>query len=291
MKVKIIQGLSEAKKIWDVLSSKKTVYDDWIFRFTYYKYFNYPIFFYTAFYDNKPVGLLPLQHNTDNGYLEFFGGSYMEDNQIFVLDDNKEIQSLLVKSITQPTLLEWMQSPISGFNSTISDYKYELPLDGIESVDEYLLKYWKSKPRNNLRSQVRKIEEQGLIVEEDIQEDFDSMIEGNKKRFGNESTFYFPHRVDFLRDLIKLYNVHFISISVGGKKEAVGMSLFYKGRYIGTNSGTNPHINGLGKLLALEKIKQALKLGAIQYDARATESGWKEAFGFTPRPQYQLDLR
>jgi hypothetical protein len=49
-------------------------------------------------------------------------------------------------------------------------------------------------------------------------------------------------------------------------------------------------INGLGKYLSLQKIKQAINLGAKTYDARSENLGWKEAFNFTKRPLYVLNI-
>ncbi|GIW61979.1 MAG: hypothetical protein KatS3mg089_0831 [Patescibacteria group bacterium] len=294
LKLKTITNLNDAKHIWEILSPKKRIYDDWNFRFSYYKYFKYPLFFYTLFQNDMPVGLLPLQYNTNLKILEFFGGNYMEDNNIFTNPDQKSMfyKKYLLRKFLQMSkykvILDFMEEDIEGFHFQISDYKYELPLENLSSLNDYLTKYWKRKSRNNLKAQIKKLYNQKLIIRYDNFLDLEYMFELNIKKFGKESTLLFPHRIDFLKEIVRQFNSHLITISINSRKEAVGLSVLYNGIYIGLNSGTNPSINGLGKFLSLQKIEQAISLGAILYDARAGDLGWKEAFHFVKRPQYKL---
>lgn len=289
---KCISDLKEAQIAFEKLSPLTKIADTWLYRYTYYQFFNYPLYFYTAFAGSEPVALLPLQYNPDRGYLEFFGGGYMEDNQIYTKNGFEEAKAILVKQVDQPASLEWMTDDLPGIpNVQIQEYKYEFPLDQIKSIDDYLERFWNTKPRQNLRAQLRKLEEQNLVIEYNVFSDLDRMAELNIKRFGNESTFLKPHRIDFFKELLKHFEMQMISISVNGEKVSIGLSVFYNGIYVGMNSGTDASINGLGKLLTIQKMTQALNLGAHLYDARAENLGWKEAFHFIPRPQYMLDLR
>lgn len=289
---KLVSGLQEAQAIFEALSPRIRVTDDWLFRYLYYQYFNYPLAFYVAFTGDEPVALLPLQYNTEKGHLEFFGGGYMEDNQIYIKKGFEEAKAELIKRVDQPALLEWMTEDLPGVpNVQIQEYKYEFPLDQIKSIDDYLERFWNTKPRQNLRAQLRKLKEQNLVIEYNIFSDLERMAELNMKRFGNESTFLKPHRIDFFKKLMKHFEIQMISISVNGERVSIGLSVFYKGIYVGMNSGTDANINGLGKLLTIQKMTQALSLGAHLYDARSENLGWKEAFHFIPRPQYMLDLR
>lgn len=82
---KIITSLEEAKIAWKELSPNQYLHDDWNFRYLYYKYFEYPLYFYAAYSDDQLVALLPLMQNLQTQKLEFFAGfDYMENNRIFV---------------------------------------------------------------------------------------------------------------------------------------------------------------------------------------------------------------
>jgi len=287
---KVITDITEAEKAWESISPKKRITDEWLFRYEYYKYYNFPIKFFAAYDQEKIVGLLPLQFNTEKKYLEFFGGSYMEDNQIYLIKGNEEVKQELIKHIDVHAVLEWMAEPMNtGIQEKIIN-KYELDLTGLNSIDDYLSKHWSSKARSNIKAQIKKIEALGLKIEYDNPSDFKNLVRMNKERFGKESSFYFPNRVEYLESVIKKFDSHFISIYINGKLESVGLSFLYKDTYIGLNSGTNLSINGLGKYLSLQKIKQAINLGAKTYDARAENLGWKESFDYKGRPQYFYEL-
>jgi len=296
LKLKIITNLNDTKKFWELFSPKKNIYDDWDFRYSYYRFFQYPLFFYILFAADAPVGLLPLQYNTNLKLLEFFGGSYMEDNMIFTITKSdqkskfykKYILENILKKARYKIILDFMKEDIEGFPFQISDYKYELPLQNISNIDDYLRKYWKSKSRSNLKSQIKKLYQQNLIITYNNFSDLQYMFELNIKRFGKESTLLLPHRMDFFKEVIKKFHANLITISINKKIEAVGLSVIYNKIYTGLNSGTNRSINGLGKFLSLQKIEQAISLGAILYDSRAGDLGWKEAFHFVKRPQYKL---
>lgn len=96
MKFDIVIDIDKAKNIWDLLSPKQKIDDEWDFRYVFYKDLNIPIHFIVGYVNNTPVGLLPLQQNTLKGlmppyypkdgkeFLEFFGGDDTDDNDIFI---------------------------------------------------------------------------------------------------------------------------------------------------------------------------------------------------------------
>ncbi len=95
---KTISNKKDACILWDIFSPKKTLDDEWDFRYTFYKYLKFPLRFIVGFDNGKPIGLLPLQLNTNKGvsqkkfearepFLEFFGGIDTGDNKIFFFRD------------------------------------------------------------------------------------------------------------------------------------------------------------------------------------------------------------
>jgi len=286
----IITDLNEAKKIWEILSPHESLYDEWDFRHEYYKYFLYPIEFHVAYTNKEPVALLPLQYNTSEKLWEFFGGSFMEDNRIFIKNNDELLKKYLVDNLTKKSYLTWMKEPISGHTCTIIDYKYELQLENYNSIDDFLLKNFNSKRRNNLKNQIAQIMSNKVSIVNGSISEFELMVEMNKKRFKEESTFHYPHREDFFRDIIKKYKSELTTIFVNDNPEAVGLSIHFKESTIGLNSGTNITYNGLGKFLILQKINSAIQNGSKMYDARAGDLGWKESFNFNKRPQYMIEI-
>lgn len=285
--IKKITEIEEAKDVWMKLNYQLDMDDDWLLRELYWELFKFPIIFYVAYVNDEPVGLLALQNNTNKGHFEFFGGSWFENNRIYVKKGNEEIRRKLFDAIEEPVKLEWMEHEIEGIEPEMLDEKFRLPLKDLTSIDDYINKFWSGKSRQNLKAQMRKIALNDIQIIEDNYEDYDLMVELNKKRFGEDSRFQNFERAEFIRKVIKNFNMKMITIIVNGRKESIGLSLLYKNGYIGLNSGTNNEINGLGKFLILQRIQQAINSGADFYDARSASLGWKEQFGFIGKPQYK----
>jgi cell division protein FtsI/penicillin-binding protein 2 len=81
---KVIKDIEEAKKWWEYFTPHQVIFDEWEFRYCFYKYFNYDLHFYLGFIKDEPIGLLPLQYDPERKYLEFFGGPPMDDNDVFI---------------------------------------------------------------------------------------------------------------------------------------------------------------------------------------------------------------
>lgn len=284
--IKKITDVNEAKKIWDQLSPKNTIYDDWDFRYIYSNLIGSKINFIVLYFDNEAVSLLPLELTEDN--LIFFGGNFTEDNKFFTKKGFEKYEIEILQFISNENYkLGYMESKYA--NSEFVDNVYFLPLENLKDKNSYIDAFWSGKARQNLRSQIRKLESLNLEVKYNVFSDVNKMIELNKKRFGPSSTFNrFPKRQEYLMKLSESFESYSISIYINGQLESVGFSIKFNDTYYGFNSGTNNNYNGLGKYLILEKIQQAIKSGANYYNARSGNLGWKENFGFTPKPQYRI---
>lgn len=291
--IKKITNLDEAKKIWEELSYRESIYDSWDFRNLYYSLLNYPLAFYTAYNQGECIGLLPLQINIDKGIAEFFGGGYFEENKIYIKEGYENVLEILINSVTEKAELSWMDHSMSILkNSEIIEYEYIKNLTGINSYEDYIEKNFNGKSKNTIKRQIKKLFLNDVRVEynQNPLEDFEFFVSNNIRRFGDESTFHYLHRKDFLKSLLTNYECYTISIFINGEKKCVGMSLFYKSEYIFINSGNDGTVPNISKYLYFLLIDQAVKLGARKFDARSNNCGWKESFNLDKVPLYILKL-
>ncbi|GEM_PF-1231040 len=289
-----VTDIKEAKKVWDLLSPRKVLYDEWDFRYAYYKYFNYPIFFITAYENDEPVGLLPLMLDKEKNYLDFFAGfEYMEDNAIFLKSGYESYRENFLDSINRPALLEYMNGSAELSESEIHDYNYFIDLKGLINYEDFLHQYLHGESRRNIEYQIRKIFSQAdVVISHGNMEDLDILEKWNKVRFKNHSSFFErPHWHDFYREVAEKFDSDIITVSIGGKKEGVGFLVTYKDICYGINAGYNPKVKNLGKYITLLKIDYAIKKGMKTYDAGSGAFGWKEDFNLNTRPFYRVDLR
>jgi hypothetical protein len=288
LKFDIISDPEKAKDIWRKLSPDRSIYDNWDFRYCFYKYFNFPLHFIVGKIDNGEIGLLPLQFNDEKMFLEFFGGNFMEDNHVFIKKGYEECVSGFYENISERSRLEDICDS-SPFESSLEilEYKYVADLKGMNSIDEYLVKYFRSKRRNAINKKISFIESLKPIIAENNHEDLDLLIELNKKRFGKQSSFNKPFRHEIYHDLLDLgLDIKMLTFIVNGTKEAVTLGIRYRNVFVGINGGTREEAHqDLGTYITVKKIENAIGLGVEKYDAGLEDLGWKENWHFEKIPQ------
>jgi CelD/BcsL family acetyltransferase involved in cellulose biosynthesis len=289
MKIICIHDIEEAKKVWEQLSPKKHIYDDWGFRFCFYKYFNYEIYFYVGIENGEPVGLLPLQYNSEKGYLEFFGGSYMDSNQIYIKEKNDKIIPDFYKALDRPAkLIDVIGEDSFTTDLPLEDYNYMLPLNGIQTVEQLIEQRFSKRSKDTLKRKMKMLEHENITILKDQYEDLDLLIDLNIKRFGDDSAFCYPFRRETFHDLLKLpFQFKIQTFVINEEKQAVSLSIFYKGIYYYLYSGVNlEKTKNLGNYVIKETIKEAISLDAICFDAGLGDCGWKERWHLDKTPQY-----
>ena len=294
LKIKVINDIKEAKRVWDKLSSNDVICESWDYRYCFYKYSSYPLYFYVGSDKEEIVGLFPLQFNENEKYLEFFGGGFMRDNRVFIKSGYEDCIDQFYSAITQPIKLKNIADE-DQFTRTfdIYKYKYVADLSNVGSADDYLNKNFKARSRKKLRKKVEVIKHLNPEIIMNNYSDMDLLIELNKKAFGERSSFNKPYRGEAFHDLLKLnFDVHLLSYIINGKKEAVSFSIKYNDvyNYINTGSNKNDAFN-LGSYVIYQQIERAIKSKAKYLDAGMGDLGWKEIWHLEKNPQYAFERK
>jgi len=283
-----ISDVRKAEEIWNEFSYKENIYDSWDFRYCFYKYFAFPICFYVAKLDGEPIGLMPLQYNTEKKYLEFFGGCFMEDNRIFMKSGYESFMPRFCEVLDRPARLEDIIGE-DPFKKGLSDfeYKYVADLSGVKTLDEYLKKIFNAKHIKKIRKRYDKIESLAPEIIENRFADIEIMMDLNIRMFCDESSFLKPHRREIFRDLLKLdLDFHMLSFLIGGKPEAVSLSFKHGDTFVGINAGVNKEgFPDLSTYTILKRLEKAISLGSKKYDAGIDDLGWKENWHFQKVPE------
>lgn len=288
--IRVISDSDEARNVWSLLSPKNNIYEDWDFRFLFYKYFNYPFRFYVGEEDGEIVGLLALQYNSDKGYLEFFGGNFMEDNHVLVkpgherhitefyhaIGENARLEAIILDNISVP--MDFMEN------------KYVIDLSGLGNIEDYMNRTFSAKARSKVRKQRRDMESWDMTAYENHFEDIDVLMNLNRNNFGSESTFNKPHRSEIYHDLVAGdFEALMYSCEIGGKIEGVSLSVRYGQTFVSMNGGVNSKdYSNLGHFMRLQRIEKAIALGCDTFDAGLEDLGWKESWYLKKVPQYKF---
>lgn len=288
---KIITNLNEAKNIWNKLSPNETIYDNWDFRYCYYKYFNYPLRFYAGYLNGKLIGLLPLQYNADEKYLEFMAEEFMEDNRPFVKNGYGNLIPLFFEQIKERARIYYLTSNDNFTKGLpIEEYKYTLDLTDFKNYDDFIDKNFEGKSKKNIRREIKEIEKNKIKIMENRAADLDFLFELNEKMFAEESGFLLPHWKDTFRDILNLFNVFLITIEANGEKLAFSFSILYKNiYYFYSVASDNKKIPNLGKYLIFKNINKAIELGGKILDTGIGD-GWKERWHLDKIPQHKFRI-
>jgi hypothetical protein len=288
----VVSDISSAQQLWSEFVDQSVLWNNWNYRNCFHYVNPAQLRFYIVKHNGITVAFLPLEIDQTSSELQFFGGHYQCDNRFYFKPGYEEAAQALLENITFPLNLRWMSHALPGVSGCVENgSKYVLDLRGVHSVDEYYQKFWSAKRRKKLLRQFKHIEDHTIETIENNYQDIDLLVEFNKIRFREKSSFHKPQREEFMKSLLDHFEVQMMTTLFDGVKQAVWMGIYYNNVFYGINSGRNIGINNLGKYMILQRIRKAIELGARAYDAKKGNYGWKEAFGFSSIPQYVYDTR
>lgn len=277
MKIECVRDLSKCQKLWKEFSPRKTVYDEWEFRTAFNKYTNYQLYFYIGLIDDEIISLLPLQYNTEKKYLEFFGGPYMDINQIFITPENYQYIPQFYQSLDQPAKLVLTQNDSFTQSLPQDNFNYFFDLSGYHSREELFKKLFSKKRQKNFQRENKIIEQDKVNIIPDQYQDLDLLIKLNIKKFGEESSFSGTDHPQIFHDLLRLpWKWIMLSFEINKQKEAVSLALLYKKIYYHLASGVNPKISNLGNYVIMKNMEKAISLKGDTFDLGSDDCGWKE---------------
>jgi len=292
MQIKIIENLVEAEKLWKLFVSPSSWYNQWKLRKIFYDIKEIgQLRFYLATDGEQPVGLLPLQISKIDRKIEFFGGRFFEDNQVWAKDESTK--KFLYQALEGKIFLDSIMPIDQDLDSriTLGDPKFILPIHEYQSIEDYL-QIFSKKRRSNLRRVFKKLVASGLQIDTGKPADIELLFQLNIKRFSEESIFNDLKHASCFREMLKLNNDWQISVfKFQGKIEAVSLGALYNKTYVYHNAGTNIRdYPNLGNVVIYNNIKKAIDLGADNFDAGSEDLGWKSRWYLNAIPMCKLDI-
>lgn len=292
--IREVRDIKEAEVLWRAISPSQTIFDDWDFRYTFYKYDSHPILFLAAYENGELIGLLPLQLHPKHGY-EFFDEYNCEENRPFIKPGHEAIIPKLYQAIPGKTKIY----DISGEDDftkklEIEDYSYYLPLSGLKDFSDFLTQRLNSKRRRSLEKEISLAAANNFEVEVFTGENLDkgikaleSLLEFNTGNFKEESYLLKEDQAPWY-DLIKLpFNWRWLTVKKDNKIQGVALSVVYNNDWHYLITGVNfKEFPGLGKLMVKEAMEAAIREGAKIFDAGLGDCGWKHLWHFDKKPQY-----
>ena len=284
--------MEKAKSLWEQFSYKVTLFDLWDFRYCFYKYDNFPVRFIIGSVKGEPIGLLALQENTEDKCWEFFGGSWMERNNVYVKPGFEMYIEDFYMQVPAPALLGSIyQTDQYSVNLPLDDYNYRLDISYYQNFWDYISDKYSKKGQQTYKRKIRIIEEQKVEFLMNNFEDIDLLIALNLKNFGEESSFNDVKRQQVYKDFLKLDLPIFLqTILIDGKKEAVSLCIKYNETMYYLNAGSNYEaVPNLGNYKILQDIDTAIREKCKMFDALMIAYNWKERWHFDKVPYTKFE--
>lgn len=295
IEIRVVTDLNQAASLWQEISPRRVIFDDWLFRYGFFKYEPYPLCFRAAYEildgKEKLVGLMPLVEYPEYGH-GFIAEEPCEENRVFIKPGYDFVIKELYESLSKDEKTQFYD--ISGEDAytkslALEDYKYVLPLVGFDNFGDFMSARLSSKRRRSLEKELQAVADLKPVVVSNDFVDLDRLFELNVGSFIGES--YLIKEEDRLpwRDLIKEpFNWQLTSLRIGGRTVAVSLAVLYNGYWhyllTGVDFKTYP---GLGKYLNKVNIEMAIAAGANYFDAGLGDCGWKNLWHFDQIPQYE----
>lgn len=294
LELKVVSNLNQCQEIWNLFSSKKSLFDLWSFRFSWYEGYQYQPCFYTIYEEKKPLACLPLWFDIEKKRFEWFGSYWMEDNDFFYLDDR--FIKILFKIAPKPVYLNAISSSlvkkVDFFenHSLLPDRpKYVFQFNNIKNMDQYLSTLSK-KHRYNLKRDYLNIKKNFKPKIEIFYSNnfsyFEELISLSKKRFNgmlkDQTDLIIPQRIKTYKSILKNqgnYRVKFVRVQIQNFVAAIDLVIVTKDRYYPLKGANDINrFPGIGNFMTYIEFEDALKTGFSYIDCLQDDYGWKHKY-------------
>ena len=296
LQFRVTHDIDAAQKIWGQLTPRRRIYDEWAFRLCFQQPVGFQPFFVLGLSNRKPVGLLALQYNTRKNVLEFFGGTFMEYNRVLLQPEFAGRAPEFYNYVLQNMEQDFVLGDLIDGNPSLSNYEqydatYTVPLEGLNSMSEFIDRHFSGKSKNSLKRKITSLEKNhSLQIRDNDFADLDLLAELNIKRFGPESSFRYPSQIQSFRQLGKLpWELLLQTFIIDGKKQGVAVSLIYKDFFVYLMSGVDvEQVSNLGSYVVFQTLTAAIARKKKIFDAGRNTSGWKDRWHLTGTPVYSV---
>lgn len=302
IQTRIVDDLKSCRQIWQKLWPVENIFDLWETRWCFAKSYDRPLCFIVAEENNSIVGVLPLSWIEEDKQFGYFPGetwqgkTWLEQNRMFSRDTH--VSEELINSIPGKAHIRYLTEDTTRLLGSLTDFDenayFFYPSRYNYSFDAYL-NHFSGKSRKKLFGEISKLEEHKISYCYNKVEDMQHLFKMNTDRFGARSYFYnnrftraFEHLVDWLRceGMLKIKTV-----LIGGVIGAIDIGIVHEKNYTLLAGGTNPEFPGVAKLINLHHFEYACQEHFHQVECLCGDFGWKERFGLTGIPLYQISKK
>jgi hypothetical protein len=284
----------ECRALWESLTPAARIWDDWALMTAFHDESVCQFRFLVKEARRKPAGLLPLVYNRTLDRGELFGGSYPDSRVLWI--DNADWPAFF-EALPETTVFfdldgRWVDDLLKehpGFAAHFAetDQRFFLLPEDFDGDFYNHIRSLGSDTRQGLLYDLRKVAQLQPGIEWSAKDEVETFIQLVNRRFGAESDYATPAGQAELRRVIGVLAHHgwlrTLIITVNDVPEAVSLSAMHNEVWVSLYASSNHQVKNLGKLLTVETIQEACRLGAREINYM-TGMAWKAAWGMKWAP-------
>jgi CelD/BcsL family acetyltransferase involved in cellulose biosynthesis len=291
IKIRIVTKRSEAKELWLKFCKPKVVWDLWTIREIFFDVYKREPYFVVAVQDGNPVGMLPLWFNEEVKEYEWVGW-WSEYNKPFTSD--QAVLKLLLSAVKGKVRLQTLDTKTAKlFNNEVrrEEDQFTLNLKKYNYSWNNFLQTLKKKKRQNLRRDIRAIDNLHPVIKYNRYADLKDFARLNIKQMERKITMYTDEmesifktdkrQIKFFRKLFKKsgkeYKARIITVLINKKVVGVDFCLIYKNTYIAMLGGLDINkASGIGIYMNYLDISDAIDHNCDIVDFMMEDHHWKK---------------
>lgn len=299
VRVRKVSDIKECQSLWQRHMPQELVSDLWDVRMCFHDQYRHTPCFVVAEQDDRVVGFLPLSWNAETGQYNYFPGetwegkTWLEQNR--VIAESHAVLDAMLSSLDSPHYLRYLRRDGNWGDQTESvdeiGYLFVPETYGF-NVDRYF-EAFSHKTVKKLRKELAAWDEHEVVWRLDDSDDFETLCQMNRSRFGRQSYFYDDRFLESFRSLMAYLRdrgwLRMVTVLVDGEPAAVDMGSLYNGMLTMLAGGTNESYRGIAKLINMHHIKYACEQKLDSVDFLCGDFNWKTLFHLQPAPLYMLE--
>lgn len=302
----------KCRSLWEENMPGRVITDLWPVRDCFHGRFGRDSNFIVAEESGKVVGLIPMSWVPESRCYAFFPGetwhgkTWLEQNRVIARDGNVLGEMLgFLEGSGADYHLRYLLPPLQGFSAAVTEHeendKKECLLDETgylfhgadhgHDFDRYFGSF-SGKRAKKIRRELEALESRDLVVRRGGRDDFETLVNMNIERYGNDSYFADERFAGGFRDLMNLLDdsgwMRMTVVTIEGIPAAVDLGCVYEGACTLLAGGTDARFTGIAKYINLHHIRTACEERLESVDFLCGEFAWKDTFHLTARPLFKL---